>query len=167
MTDDERPFRMRRAWFPITLAVVCVLYFVFVGWLVATNRELAGVSNNTLAVAGLALAIVTLLVEVPYFLRRAPPRAAPPPPPSVEEPPTYRDDLQEEPAPLEAPMRVPTLWDDETRRTTEERQGLRVLEYSAPPKSRHKGAVYTKDYVPVSKEWVLRVETMVAEPRDL
>lgn len=43
-------------------------------------------------------------------------------------------------------------------------QGMRVLEYSAPAKSRNRGAAYVSAYVPVTKEDVLRVETLAAGP---
>lgn len=160
MADDARPFRMRTAWLPITLAVICVLYFAFVLWLVATNREVSGLSNTTLALLGIVLFVVTIVVQIPFFLRRPAPRAAPEPAP-------MRDDMQDEPMATEAPRILADNVDDERRITDEEKQGMKVLEYSRPAKSRHKGAVYTKDYVPVAKEWVLRVETLVADVADL
>jgi hypothetical protein len=160
MVDDPQPFRIRRAWLPITLAVVCVLYFAGVLLLAATNREVTGVTSQQLALGGLALFVVTILVEIPFFMRRRSPRAAPEPAPMME-------DLQDEPVEAEAPRIAAQTWDDEKRVTTEQQQGMTVLEYSRPAKSRHRGAVYTKAYVPVAKEWVLRIETLVAEGRDL
>ena len=52
-----------------------------------------------------------------------------------------------EPSPMQAspdwsaPPAAAAPGDDETLVTTESQQGLRVLEYSAPAKSRHRGAV--------------------------
>ncbi len=163
MADDARPFRMRSAWLPIALFILSVVYFGVVLFLVATNQQVGGVDNDTLALGGVALFVLTILVAIPYFLRRKAPKPRAPAP----EPAPMMDDMQEEPMASEAPRILGNAWDDETRTTSEEKQGMRVLEYSRPAKSRHRGAVYTKDYVPVAKEWVLRVETMVAEGADL
>lgn len=53
--------------------------------------------------------------------------------------------------------------EDEYVVTSDEHQGLRVIEYSHPPKSQNKGAVYAKCLVPVSREFVLRVEELIAK----
>jgi hypothetical protein len=159
VADDARPFRMRSAWLPITLFVISVVYFAVVLLLVATNQAIGGVDNDQLALGGIALFVLSILVAIPYFLRRTSPK------PRVE-PEPLMDDMQDEPMAASDAPRF-TGWDDETRTTSEEKQGMKVLEYSRPAKSRHRGAVYTKDYVPVAKEWVLRVETMVAEGADL
>lgn len=164
MADDSRPFRIRRAWLPFTLAVVSVLYFAVVLFLASTNREVTGVTNDQLAWGGVALFVVALLVEIPFFFRRRAPRAAPE---SLSEPEPLPEDLQDEPLEAEAPQMAMPGWDDEKRVTTEQQQGMTVLEYSRPAKSRHRGAVYTKAYVPVTKEHVLRIETLVAEGADL
>jgi hypothetical protein len=163
MADDPQPFRIRRAWLPFTLAVLCVLYFAGVLFLAATNRTISGVDNDQLALGGAALFVVTLLVQIPFFLRRRPKRAPAP----QEEPEPMPEDMQEEPLEVEAPRMEMERWDDEVRLTTEQQQGMVVLEYSRPAKSRHRGAVYTKAYVPVTKEHVLRVETLAAEGSDL
>lgn len=156
---DARPFRMRRAWPVWTLLAISVLYFAFVLVLVGRNLEVSGVSTGTLALVGLALFVVTALVAIPFFLRR--PDARLPPPAPEPEP---LGDMQDEPT--EAPRMAP-VWDDELKRTAEQQQGMTVLEYSRPAKSQHRGGVYTKAYVPVTKEFVLRVETLVADGRDL
>lgn len=151
--EDERPFLIpvKRRWTLLILPVLAVLYFVFVVWLGATRTTVRGVSMDVLVLSGLALFLLVALVEVPFFLRRRP-KAEPP----------AREWQDEPPEPMPA-----TAWDDERVATDESQQGLRVLEYSAPAKSRNRGAVYAKTYVPVTKEHVLRVETMAAEPREL
>lgn len=154
MTATSRPFviPLRRRWVLAILPVICLLYFVVVMFLVMTGRKVGGLTNDQLALGGAALFLLTFLVEIPFFLRRKGPR-----PEAPDEP----LDLQDEPPEAAAPE------DDETLVTTETQQGLRVLEYSRPAKSRHKGAVYAKAYVPVTKEHVLRVETLAAEGADL
>ena len=107
---------------------------------------------DLLVLSGLAVFLLVAIVEIPFFLRRRPPKAPEPEREWQDEPP--------EPPPTVA-------WDDEKLATDESQQGLRVLEYSAPAKSRNRGAVYAKTYVPVTKEHVLRIETMAAEPREL
>ncbi|GEM_PF-5654376 len=163
MADDSRPFRIRRAWLAFTLAAICVLYFAAVLLLAATNRVVQGVTNEQLALGGALLFLVAIVVEIPFFLRRRGPR----PQPAAEEPAPLSQDFQDEPLEAEAPLMAMETWDDEKRLTTEQQQGMTVLEYSRPAKSRHRGAVYTKAYVPVTKEFVLRVETLVAEGGDL
>jgi len=80
--------------------------------------------------------------------------------------PAPQAEWQAAPAPT-APVMMGAPADDEKLVTGEMQQGLTVLEYSAPAKSRHRGAVYSKTYVPVTKEHVLRVETLAAEGADL
>ncbi|HVL88111.1 MAG TPA: hypothetical protein VM681_08945 [Candidatus Thermoplasmatota archaeon] len=68
-----------------------------------------------------------------------------------------------------APTAVPTVvrrrGDDEYVVTNDEFQGMRVLEYSHPPKSKNQGAIYAKALVPVTREYVLRVEEIIAQER--
>jgi hypothetical protein len=54
---------------------------------------------------------------------------------------------------------------DEILVTADLWQGLRVLEYSRPPKGEASAAVYAKCFVPVDAQYVLRVEERVAEAR--
>ena len=152
--EDERPFLipLQRRWTLLILPILALVYFAFVVWLGATRTTLRGVSTDVLVLAGLALFLLVAVVEVPFFLRRKP-KAAPPP---------EREWQDEPPEPMAAPLQ-----DDEKLTTDETQQGLRVLEYSAPAKSRNRGAVYAKTYVPVTKEHVLRVENMAAEPHEL
>ena len=157
MTDRPFVIPLRRRWVLAILPVICLAYFGVVIALVAGGRSIRGVSTDLLMLAGAALFLVTFLVEIPFFLRRKGPR-----PDGPEAP--YEPDYQDEPP---EPYAAPAREDDETVLTAETQQGLRVLEYSRPAKSRHKGAVYAKTYVPVTKEFVLRVETLAAEGRDL
>lgn len=153
--EDERPFLIpvQRRWTLLILPILALLYFAFVVWLGVTRTSVRGVSTDVLVLAGLALFLLVAVIEIPFFLRRRP-KAEPAP-----ERPEWQD---EPPEPAAAPLR-----DDERLATDETQQGLRVLEYSAPAKSRNRGAVYAKTYVPVTKEHVLRVETMAAEPHEL
>lgn len=153
--EDERPFLIpvKRRWTLLILPVLAGLYFLFVLWLGATRTTVRGVSMDLLVLSGLALFLLVAVVEVPFFLRRRAPKP---------EPPAEREWQDEPPEPVAAPS-----WDDEKLTTEESQQGLAVLEYSAPAKSRNRGAVYAKTYVPVTKEHVLRVETMAAEPHEL
>ncbi|HWH08303.1 MAG TPA: hypothetical protein VNX21_03820 [Candidatus Thermoplasmatota archaeon] len=154
--EDERPFLIpvKRRWTLLILPVLALVYFAFVVWLGATRTTVRGVPMDYLVLGGLAFFLLVAVVELPFFLRRRPPKAAPPP---------ERAEWQDEPPePVAAPAR-----DDERLTTDETQQGMRVLEYSAPAKSRNRGAVYAKTYVPVTKEHVLRVETLAAEPAEL
>lgn len=168
MTENPRPFviPLRRRWGLVILPVLCLLYFAGVMVLVVLNMRIDGVSNELLALGGAALFGLTLLIELPFFLRRRRPRAEPEETMgAVDEGTAFQGGFQDEPAEPRARVRAPV--DDEAVLTTESQQGLRVIEYSRPAKSRHKGSVYAKTYVPVTKEHVLRVETLAAEPRDL
>lgn len=155
--EDERPFLIpvKRRWTLLILPILAGLYFLFVMWLGATRTTVRGVSMDILVLSGLALFLLVAVVEIPFFLRRRAPKPEPEP---VER------EWQDEPP---EPVATTTAWDDEKLATEETQQGLRVLEYSAPAKSRNRGAVYAKAYVPVTKEHVLRVETMAAEPHEL
>lgn len=154
MEDDDRPFLIpvRRRWTFLILPILALVYFAFVVWLGATRTTVRGVSMDVLVLAGLALFLLVAVVEIPFFLRRR-----------VKAPEPEREEWQAEPP---EPV-VPGALDDEKVSTDETQQGLRVLEYSSPAKSRNRGAVYAKTYVPVTKEHVLRVETLAAEPREL
>jgi hypothetical protein len=157
MAAPHRPFviPLRRRWVLAILPALCILYFLVVLVLAVQGTKVKGVTTDQLVLGGAALFLVTFLVEIPFFLRRRGARDDGPDAP-------YEPlDLQDEPP--EASVRA----DDEVALTSESQQGLRVLEYSRPAKSRHKGAVYAKTYVPVTKEHVLRVETLAAEGRDL
>ena len=162
MPDDDAPrefvIRVRRRWTLWILPVIALLYFAFVVYLAVARKEVANLPMQTLVLAGIGLFALVFLVEIPFLFRRKARAPAPEPAPPQEEPSLWA------PAPAE-PMRATA--DDEFLVTTENQQGLRVLEYSAPAKSRHRGAVYAKTYVPVTKEHVLRVETLAAEGADL
>lgn len=162
MTENPRPFviPLRRRWGLLILPVLCLLYFAAVVALVVMDLAVTGVPTRWLVMGGAALFLVTIVVEVPFFLRRRPRRA------KAEEP-DYVADLQDEPPEPDAPLAPRVKADDELVITSEQQQGLRVIEYSKPAKSRHRGAVFAKTYVPVTKEHVLRVETLAAEGRDL
>lgn len=155
MPNREFRIPVRRRWTLWILPALATIYFIAVLFLGATDRRVRGVSNQTLVWIGLALFALVVLVEIPFFLTRR----------ARSDLPAQETDWQEEPA---EPRAVPPMdRDDEAVATGESQQGLQVLEYSRPAKSRNKGSVYAKTYVPVTKEHVLRVETLAAEPADL
>lgn len=144
-------FVLRARWPLYILPVLALAYFVGVLVLIATDNHLKGVSNDALALAGVVVFLVVALIELPFLFRRREPRPEP-----------------AGPAPAGDAIAAPRARiDDEYLVTSEEQQGLKVLEYSTPAKSRHHGAVYTKAYVPVTKEHVLRIETLAAEGAEL
>lgn len=151
MADEIRPFviPVRRPWLLLILPTIAVLYFLAVILLNVLDYEIEGVSNEMLALGGVGLFALVILVELPFFMRRGSPRRA-----------------RAAPAPTTAPLQA-TVWDDEYLGTSESQQGLQVLEYSSPAKSRNSNAVYTKTYVPVSGAHVLRIESLVADADDL
>lgn len=154
MADEIRPFviPVRRPWLLLILPTIAVLYFLAVVLLNVFDYEIQGVSNEMLALGGVGLFALVILVELPFFLRRRAPRAP--------------RRARAAPEAASAPTQV-VAWDDEYVSTAETQQGLQVLEYSSPAKSRNSNAVYTKTYVPVSGAHVLRIESLVADADDL
>lgn len=155
---DEREFRIhvRRRWTLLILPTLAALYFVFLVVLGVARWRVRGVSNDVLALGGLAFFVLVILIELPFLLRRSGPR-----PPEASRDEGWQDE------PPEPPPSARLDVDDERVSTDESQQGLRVIEYSSPAKSRNRGAVYTKTYVPVTKGHVLRIETIAALPADL
>jgi hypothetical protein len=155
MADEPREFliRVERPWKLWILPGIAILYFVLILAMAILRIEFRSVSTDALVYAGAVLFVVVILIELPFFLRRRV---------RVEEP---------EPSPYapESAAAGPLVGagDHEALATSESQQGLRVLEFSAPPKSQNRGSVYAKTYVPVTKEHVLRVETLAAEPSEL
>lgn len=163
----EFVIRVKRTWMLLILPILALLYFVVVVAVVATKYDTGSVTYEMLVWGGLGLFALVILVELPLFLRRKVRTQAAPP---FEAEPAVAVAEAEPYAPTPAAtiaVPVATAWDDEKLVTSEVQQGLTVLEYSSPAKSRHKNAVYTKAYVPVSKQHVLRVETLAAEGADL
>jgi len=158
MADENRPFviPVRRPWLLLILPIVALLYFLAVVILNVMNYRIRGVTNEMLALVGVGLFALVILIELPFLLRRRAPREEP------DEPAAY----------AQSPAAVPydgsrNGWDDEILATGESQQGLSVLEYSSPAKSRNSNAVYTKTYVPVTPAHLLRVESLVADAHDL
>jgi len=153
MADEFRPFviDVKRPWTLWILPIVAVLYFLAVILIHLLNYTIQGVTTEMLVLGGVGLFIVVMLIEIPFFFRRRAPKP------------------KREPAAAPAPGAPASNGrvDDECLMTTESQQGLQVLEYSAPAKSRHVNTVYTKTYVPVSGAHVLRVETAVADAGDI
>jgi hypothetical protein len=159
MEAREFVIHVRRRWTLWILPVLAILYFLMVVALVVTNQKLMkGVTNEMLAYGGVGLFAVVFLVEIPFFLKRKAKLDA-----TLE--PADREWQDEAPEPMSAAPRA--ALDDEHVLTGETQQGMRVLEYSRPAKTQNKGAVYAKTYVPVTKEFVLRIETLAAERADL
>lgn len=154
MAEPSRPFLIpvRRRWTLWILPVLALVYFAVVVALAVLNYKVQGVTMEMLALGGVAFFALVILIELPFFLRRR-----------VREP--RAEEAPE--APFAEPEGAPPAVDDEIVMTSETQQGMRVAEYSRPAKSRHPGAVYAKTYVPVTKDVVVRVETLVAEGADL
>lgn len=155
MVEKRFVVPVRRRWTLFILPALALLYFLAIVVLAALNYEVAGVSMEYLVLGGAALFGVVLLVELVLLLRRKAKTEEP-----VEEVPV------EDVAPV-VPLRRDVIRDDEYRTTTQSAQGLQVLEYSWPGKSLHRGAVYAKTALPVTKEHVLHVETLAAHPHEL
>jgi hypothetical protein len=153
--DEPREFviPVQRRWTLWILPTLAILYFLAVLALAVLRVEIRGLPTEYLVLGGVVLFVVIMLIELPFLFRR---RIRPAEPEPVPE-----SDWQGEPA--EPRM----AFDDEKLVTNETQQGLRVLEYSSPAKSRHRGAVYAKTYVPVAKEWVLRIENLAADTHEL
>lgn len=159
MAESSRAFLIRRLWLAWTLVVIALLYFAAVVTLVVLDYRVQGVSYEMLALGGAGLFGLVALVLVFFLLRKRKPRA---PRAAQEAEPSFDD------APVATrAFAASAPADDEVRLTDDSAQGLRVLEYSRPAKSRNRNAVYTKTHVPVSQAHVLRVETMVADASDL
>lgn len=155
MADEPREFviPVERRWTLWILPALAILYFLLVIALAVFRVQVRGVDTQYLVWGGVALFVIVILIELPFFLRRRPPA----PEPEVPLAPLGESSWQDEPAEPGG-----AAADDERLTTTETQQGLRVIEYNSPAKTRHRGAVYSKTYVPVSKEHVLRVENLSA-----
>lgn len=162
MEDREYVIHVRRPWALWILPILALLYFAFVVFLAATGQHVRGVPDEYLVWGGLALFVLVLIVEVPLLMRR---RERAPAAEASEEPDwTPPETTDEAPAFAPPPAAAPAeAIDDELVTTSETQKGLQVLEYSRPAKSVNKGSVYAKAYVPVTKEFVLRVETLAAD----
>jgi hypothetical protein len=158
--------RVRRPWMLLLLPILALLYFVAV-LVVAANNYDVGVPQDLLVWVGVGLFALVILVEVPYFFQRGPraPKAASAEAVAEAEP--VAEAMPYAPPAYVAPIESSAQWDDERLTTTEVQQGLTVIEWSQPAKSRHRNAVFTKAYVPVTKQHVLRVETLAAEGSEL
>ena len=156
MADEERPFLIpvRRRWLLWILPSIAALYFLVVILLNILDYTVEGVSNDVLVLTGVALFVLVILVELPFFLRRGAERPA---------------EQAPDPMALLDPSSSSSRngWDDELIITNERQQGLLVVEYSSPAKSQHRNSVFTKTYVPVSGAHLLRIESLVADSSDL
>jgi hypothetical protein len=155
MQDEFRPFviEVRRRWTLWILPILAALYFLAVLLLEILDYRIKGVSTGMLALVGVGLFVLVMLIEIPFLFRRGAPRE--PKPAKVKK------------AAAAAASAPAGRGDDELLITEETQQGLQVLEYSNPAKSRSPNAVYTKTYVPVTKEHVMRIETAVADASDI
>lgn len=156
MADGSRPFviEVRRRWLLWILPILAALYFVAVVLLTVLDYRIKGITTEMLVLGGVGLFVLVMLIQLPFLLRRSAPRK--PKPAKVKQ-----ATRAAEPASTNGHV------DDELLTTEEMQQGLQVLEYSSPAKSRNRDAVFTKTYVPVSGSQVLRIETAVADASDL
>jgi hypothetical protein len=155
MADEPREFviPVQRRWTLWILPTLAILYFLLVVALAVFRVEIRGLPTQTLVLGGVVFFVLVILIELPFFFRRRI---------KTEEPEPVRESSWQDEAGEPGAMR-----DDEKLVTNETQQGMRVLEYSAPAKSRHRGAVYAKTYVPVAKEWVLRIENLAADTHEI
>lgn len=155
---------VKRRWKLLILPILAILYFAAVLLLAAFGYEVQGVTMEQLVLGGAVFFALVLLIELPYVFKR-----------KVRAEPEVVDEPVEEPVETFAPMEdfsepepvARPKANDELLVTSEVVKDLRVLEYSAPSKSRHSGAVYAKTMVPVTKEHILRVENLAAEDYEL
>lgn len=151
-TGRRRRFRRRSPTaLPLAVLVLGVLVFLWVALLATRVIALPGlehyVSVEDWAVYGAVLLLLLLVVLVVWMVL------------------TRSQPVEEYLAPLPTPTGA--RWDaDEIVVTAEDWHGLRVLEYSRPPKSEVPSAVYAKVLVPLDAQYVLRVEDRVAEARE-
>ncbi|HWG91731.1 MAG TPA: hypothetical protein VNZ52_12855 [Candidatus Thermoplasmatota archaeon] len=177
MAEPARPIparkeyvvRMRRPWLALLLPLVGALYFAYVFALAAGSVPSFGIGLREWVFGGLALFAILTLWAVLLLSRRGPPKpktpkvkkekakAAPAPRPASPEVP------QTAQAPVAAPVAAAPQRSDEILYLDEEYKGKRVLEVSMPPKSLYRGAVYTKTYVQVADDLVVRVEDLVEQ----
>lgn len=148
----RRSTRYGRGWnVPLLAFVIALAYFVWVALLgmniIALPGLEPGIQLGDWVLGGVALMILLLLLLVVWAMgnRQGTAEGA-----VAEEPPAEYG---------------PPRYEDELVVTAEEWRGMRVLEYSRPPKSEAPAAVYAKCYVPVDGSYVIRVEDRVAEAR--
>lgn len=161
MASREFVIHVRRRWTLWILPTLAVLYFLGIIILAIMGELPTGRDEEILVLAGVALFALIFLVQIPFLLRRRA-RAR-----EVPEEPLAPWSAEEQAAPAPAPIMAPVVRNDELVITDEMQKGFRVLEYSSPAKSENKGAVYAKTYVPVTKEYVLRVENVAADRAEI
>ncbi len=139
---------------------VAVLYLAWVVVVATRTVRTPGVADSDWVLVGLGLFAVLIVFELILLIPRRRRKVA-------EE----KADSEEEWAPdstIYAPPSGGPLdnsW-GEVRTTEDELNGKSVLEFSHPPKSANKGAVYAKAFVDVGGGYVLRAEEMVAGPQE-
>lgn len=182
---DERDVRflipVERKWKLWIPPVLAVLYFAFVLTVLIGQWDLRIANQEeVLVIGGLAvfgvLAVWELLLLPGRRAKKSKARRGRSPPPRAREPVESEPDDEDAinayappPAaerPAAAPSRAQGL-DAELVDTGESRNGLAVLEVSVPPKSRHRGAIYSKAFIVVDDRFVLRVEDLVADREEL
>lgn len=167
MAEKRFLIHVERPWTLLILPVLALLYFLAILLLVLLGYEITGIPTEYLVLGGAALFGLTLLIQIPYIIQRRERQETPAPEtlePEAAEPQHDAFTPQQAEPTYAAP---PAPRNDELLRTQETAKGLQVLEYSAPAKSRTPGAVYAKTMVPVTKEHVLRIETLAAEPHEI
>lgn len=160
MVEKRFLIPVQRRWKLLILPILALLYFAAVLLLAAFGYEVQGVTMEQLVLGGAAFFLVVLVLELPFVFKKKVRQE----PELVEEEPPVAEPVESFSEP-ETFTRPPS--NDEMLVTSEVVKDLRVLEYSAPSKSLHSGAVYAKTMVPVTKEHVLRVETLAAEDYEL
>ncbi|MBI4394117.1 MAG: hypothetical protein HY556_10045 [Euryarchaeota archaeon] len=129
------------------LALVVFLVVVGINSGIIDSRAIGNVPFETYVYGGTAVMAVLLVAEMILLLQRA-----------------------AEPEAVETALEPIPLVDKrdelgELVLTQDNHQGRQVVEYSRPPKSRNKGAIYVKTFIELDGKYVLRAEEMIAEEK--
>jgi hypothetical protein len=152
-TDSARKEFVVQVKAPLILIVLPVIALVVFLTVVAINsgiidaRSIGNVPFETYVYGGSAVMAILLIAELILLLQRPAEseavETAIEPIPLVDK----RDEL------------------GEIVLTQDTHQGRQVVEYSRPPKSRNKGAIYVKTFIELDGKHVLRAEEMIAEEK--
>ena len=163
--------KMKSPWTALAIPIVATLYVGWVVLLASGKTATPGIPLVQWVYGGLALLVVLLFWGWLLTLRRSPRvKKAKAKKVKAQEP---VQELQTEdlvPEETAAPVSIPVRNLDrpyELVYAGEEYKGRQVLEISIPPKSANRGAVYTKTYVPVAEDLVVRVEDLAEDANRL
>lgn len=166
--------KMSSPWTILLIPGVATLYVGLVVLMAIGKLSTFGLRLQEWVYGGLALLAILLFWGWLLTLKRTPKVAKAPVQDESDE---LLEDLrhrveEEEAQPVNVPIRAPApapaaSATHEIIVSGEEYKGRKVIEVSMPPKSAHRGGVYTKTYVPVDDALVVRIEDLVEEPEEL